>query len=140
MPRARAQTTRARYICSRVQVRRAWHVRVTVAVGAVFSVRSIQAAMAPLPRPTSASIVKERCRPRSISESSVSESVRLCDTHIPAYGRPISVVCNDIPRDIPERDPPRTYIRTHARTYVLCENRSPIQSLALMRSAIILDV
>ena len=42
------------------------------------------------------------------------------------------MVCNDIPRDIPERDPPRTYVRT----YVLCENRSPIQSLALMRSAI----
>ena len=36
------------------------------------------------------------------------------------------VVCNNIPRDIPERDPP----------YVLCENRSWIQSLTLMRSAI----
>jgi len=46
-------------------------------------------------------------------------------------------VCNDIPRDIPERDPPRTHVRTYVRTYVLCENRSPIQSLALMRSAII---
>ena len=55
--------------------------RVTIAVRAVFSFRSIQAAMAPLPRPTSASIVKERCRPRSISESSVSECVRLCDAH-----------------------------------------------------------
>jgi len=42
------------------------------------------------------------------------------------------MVCNDIPRDIPERDPPRT----HVRTYVICENRSSIQSLALMRSAI----
>ena len=35
---------------------------------------------------------------------------------------------NDIPRYIPERDP--------TRTYVLCENRSSIQSLTLMRSAI----
>ena len=91
--------------------------RVTIAVGAVFGVRSIQAAMAPLPRPTSASIVKERCRPRSISESSVSECVRLRDAHTPAYGRPISMVCNDIPRDIPERDPPRTYVCTHVHTY-----------------------
>jgi len=48
------------------------------------------------------------------------------------------MVCNDIPRDIPERDPPRTYVCTYVRTYVLCENRSPIQSLALMRSAIIM--
>jgi len=44
-------------------------------------------------------------------------------------------VCNDIPRDSPERDPPCTYVRT----YVLSENRSSIQSLALMRSAIRLD-
>jgi len=28
-----------------------------------------------------------------------------------------------------------TYVRTHVRTYVLCENRSSIQSLALMCSA-----
>jgi len=28
----------------------------------------------------------------------------------------------------------RTYVRTHVRTHVLCENRSSIQSLALMRS------
>jgi len=41
------------------------------------------------------------------------------------------MVCNDIPRDIPECEPPRTYVCT----YVLCENRSSIQSLALMRSA-----
>ena len=46
-----------------------------------------------------------------------------CVTHI----WPIPMVCNNIPRDIPERDPPHTY--------VLCENRSSIQSLALMRSA-----
>jgi len=38
-------------------------------------------------------------------------------------------VCNDLPRDISEHDPPRTY--------VLGENRSSIQSLALMRLAII---
>jgi len=34
----------------------------------------------------------------------------------------------------------RTYVRTHVRTYILCENRASIQSLALMRSAIVLDV
>jgi len=61
-----------------------------------------------------------------------------------AYTQALPMVCSDIPRDIPERDPPRTYVRTHVRTharthvrtYVLCENRSTIQSLALMRSAI----
>ena len=36
--------------------------------------------------------------------------------------------CNNIPRDIPEREPQCTYI--------LCENRSSIQGLALMRLAI----
>jgi len=39
------------------------------------------------------------------------------------------MVCNDIPRDIPERD-------HHVCTYILCENRSSIQSLPLMCSAI----
>jgi len=39
------------------------------------------------------------------------------------------MVCNDILRDIPERD-------HHVHTYVLCENRSLIQRLMLMRSAI----
>jgi len=92
--------------------------RVTIAVGAVFSVLSIQATMAPLPRPTSASIVKERVvRDQYLSRAYVSECVRLCDAHIPACGRPISVVCNDIPHDIPARDPPRTYVRTHVLTY-----------------------
>jgi len=56
-----------------------------------------------------------------------------CVTHISkSYGPYLYPVCNDIPRDIPERDLPRMYVRT----YVLYENRSPIQSLALMRSAI----
>jgi len=46
---------------------------------------------------------------------SVSECVRLCDTHmahtyIVPMVYPVFVwVCNDIPRDIPERDPPHTY-------------------------------
>jgi len=40
-------------------------------------------------------------------------------------------VCNDIPHDIPECDPPCMYVRT----YILCENRSSIQSLVLMWSA-----
>ena len=46
----------------------------------------------------------------------------------------IIMVCNNILRDIPERDPPRTYICT----YVLGENRSSIQSLAIMHSAMII--
>ena len=64
-----------------------------------------------------------------LSESSISECVRLCDAH----GLYLAMVCNNILRDIPERGPPRTYVRT----YILCENRSLIQSLALMYSAII---
>ena len=105
-------------------MRRAWHVRVTFAECrscSVFVVSKLR-----WPR----SIVKERCRPRSISESSVSECVRLCDAHIPAmaYGRLylwyVTTFCV-------------TYVRTHVRKYVPCENRPSIQSLALMRSAII---
>jgi len=45
-----------------------------------------------------------------LSESSISECVRLCDVH--NYGL-FHMVCNNIPRDIPERDPPRTYVHTH---------------------------
>ena len=45
---------------------------------------------------------------------------------------PIPMVYNDIPHDIPECDP----LRTYAPTYVLCENKSSIQSLLLMWSAI----
>jgi len=56
-----------------------------------------------------------------------------CVTHI----WPIPMVCNNILRDIPERDLPRMYVHTHVCTYVLCENRSSIQSLVLMRLAII---
>ena len=70
--------------------------------------------------------------------SSVSHELNLnvsdCVTHI--WPIPMPMVCNDILCDIPEHDPPRTYARMYARTYVLSENRSSIQSLALMRSAI----
>ena len=52
-----------------------------------------------------------------------------CVTHI----WPIPMVCNDILCDVPERDPPRTYVHTYSH-----ENRSSIQSLALMCSAAIL--
>jgi len=65
---------------------------------------SIQAAMAPS-SPTSISITKEH---RTVSESSVSECVRLCDAHIKSYGPYLYPVCNDIQRDIPECDPPHT--------------------------------
>ena len=44
----------------------------------------------------------------------------------------IPMVYNNILHDIPECEPPRTYVRT----YVVRENRSSIQSLVLMRSAI----
>ena len=71
---------------------------------------------------------------RTPSSVHLSECVRLCDTH--TCMAVWSMVCNNIPRDIPERDPPCTYACTHVRTYVLCENRSSIQSLVLMRSAI----
>ena len=67
-------------------------------------------------------------RPRLIYLSRVYLNVSDCVMHIWR----ITMVCNGIPREIPECDPPRTYVRT----YVLCENRSSIQSLALMRSAI----
>ena len=115
--------------------------RVTIAVGAVFGVRCIQAAMAPLqrrsrpPHPSSKNAV---VRDQYLSRAYL--NVRLSDAHIPAYGRLISMVCNDILRDIPERDPPRTYVRTHVCTYVLHENRSSIQSLVLMRSAITANI
>ena len=56
-----------------------------------------------------------------------------CVTHIWPN---IPMVCNDIQRDSPECDPPST----HVHTYVLCENRSSIQSLTLMCSAIIRNV
>jgi len=44
-------------------------------------------------------------------------------------------VCNDIPCDIPECNPTRTYVRT----YILGEDRSSMQSIALMHSAKILS-
>ena len=65
-------------------------------------------------RATSISIAKEHRHPWSISESSVSECVRLCDTHMVYI---YSMACNDILRDIPERDPPRMYVHTYVHTY-----------------------
>jgi len=103
--------------------------RVTFDVGSekLFGVCSIQAAVAPLrPRPPSPS--RQRTPSSAIYLSRAYLNVSDCVTHI----WPIPMVCNDIPHDIPERDPPGTYVRT----YVLCENRSSIQSLTLMRSAI----
>ena len=70
---------------------------------------------------------------RTPSSIHLSEGVRLCDTHMAV----LPMVCNNIPRDIPERDPPRMYARTYVHTYFV-KNRSSIQSLALMRSAIML--
>jgi len=77
--------------------------------------------------PTSISIVKECCYPY-IYLSRAYLNMSDCVTHI----WPIPMVCNDIRRDIPKHDPPPTYVRT----YILCENRSLIQSLALMCLAI----
>ena len=81
------------------------------------------AAMAPL-----------HCCPRPPSPSPIKEC-RAYRTVWCAYGLYLwpwvghMYVINDIPRDIPERD-------YYVRTYVLRENRSSIQSLALMCSAI----
>ena len=95
--------------------------RVTIAVRAVFGVRSIQAAMAPLHRQRTLSI-----------NICVSECVRLRDAHTLHmdmaglslwYATTFRVTFLSVTH--------------HVRTYVLCENRSSIQSLALMRSAII---
>ena len=68
------------------------------------------------------SIAKECCCPH-IYLSWAYLNVSDCVTHI----WPIPMVCNNIPCD-----PPRMYVCT----YVLCENRSSIQSLALLCSAI----
>ena len=83
------------------------------------------------------SIVKERCRPRSISESNVSECVRLCDTHIPAmpglylwYVTSFRVTFLSVTHHV------RTYVRTYVHTYfVRIDPR--FRALALMCSAII---
>jgi len=94
------------------------------AVRVVFSVRSIQAAMAPL------------LHRQYLSRAYL--NVSDCVTHISLhmaglylwYATTFRVTFLSVTHHV------RTYVRTHARTYVLCENRSPIQSLALMRSAI----
>ena len=82
--------------------------------------------MALRPRPPSPS-------PKNAERAYLNVSDCVAHTYIVPMVYPVFVwVCNDIPHDIPERDPPHMYVIT----YVLCENRSLIQSLALMRSAI----
>ena len=77
-----ADYARASYM--RVQVRHAWHVLRLL----LFGVCSIQAVLAPLrhrPRPPS----PKNAVVRDLSESSISECVRLCDAHMAytyAYG------------------------------------------------------
>ena len=91
--------------------------RVTFALGSrrekLFSVCSIQAAMAPprrSPRPPSL-LPKNAVRDQYLSRAYL--KVSDCVTHI----WPLPMVCNDIPCDIPECDPPRTYVRTYVHMY-----------------------
>ena len=79
---------------------------------------------------TSIYITKERHRPRSISESSIYECVKLCDAHI--YGLYLWYVMAFRMKFLSVTH----HVHTHIHTYILCENRSLIQSLVLMRSAI----
>ena len=121
----RAQTTCARVLYMRPGAGEARVARVTIVVGAVFSVCRTQAAMAPL---------KECCRLRSISESylNVSDYVTHTSLHMARlslwYATTFRVTFLSVTH----------HVRTCIRTYVLCENRSSIQSLVLMRSAIML--
>ena len=111
--------------------------RVTFAVGSgeaqsLFGVCSVQAIMAP-PHCYSLHLHCQRTAINCIYLSRAYLNVSDCVMHIwPSLWPWVRAhVCNDLLHDIPERDPPCTYIRM----YVLCENRSSIQSLALMRSA-----
>ena len=111
-----ADYVHASYMYMRVQARRAWYV--TFAVGRRCLQYPSRDGPAMPQSLTSISIAKKAVVRDQISESSISERVRLCDAHMA-----LPMVCNDIPCDIPERDPPRTY----TRTYILCDNRSSIQ-------------
>jgi len=120
-----ADYAHASYMRGRGQVRHAWHM-LHLLYEKLFGVCSIQAAMAPLrrrPRPPSPLPKNVVVRDLRRAYLNVSD----CVMHI--WPIPMPVVYNDIPRDIPERHPPCTYI--------FCENRSSIQRLTLMHSAII---
>ena len=114
---------RARHM--RVQVRRTWPVRVTFAVGSRPR-RSCLVFVVSKPRWPRCAVVPDihlhRQRALSsahLSESSISECVRLCDAHMAyTYG----LVCN-----IPDRDPPRTctYVRTYFVRIELNKHHSP---------------
>ena len=114
----------------RVEVRREWHL-LRLVQEKLFGVCSIQAAMPPLhhhPRPPSPS--PKNTVVRDLSELSISECVRLCDAHM-AYTYVWYITTFRITfLSVTHHVHTRTYIR------ILCENRSSIQSLSLMRSAI----
>ena len=82
---------------------------VTFAVEAV-SHNSPSAPSSRPPSPSSKNAVIYNQLHVHLSESSISECVRLCDAHM-AYVR------NDILHDIPESDPPCTYVRTYVHMY-----------------------
>ena len=113
-----------------VQVRRAWHM-LPLLQDKLLGVSSILAAMA-MPR---------RCpRPSSpLSMNAVRDqylSRPYLNVSDPVYGLHLWCVTTFRVTFLSVTHHVRTYVRTHIRTYVLCQNRSLIQSLALMRSAI----
>ena len=84
-------------------------------------------------------IIPDLHRQRTLSivhdlfESSVSEYVRLCDAHMAYICLSYMYVTTFRVTFLNKTH----HIRMHVRTYVLCENRSSIQSFALMRLPII---
>ena len=118
----------------RVQVRCAWHMLCLLQAGlgeAVWCQQYLSCDGPAVPSsPASISIAKECCHPPIyLSQAYLNVSDRM--THI-IMAYTIIMVCNNIPHDITECDTPCMYVCT----YVLSENRSSIQSLTLMRSAI----
>ena len=98
------------HLCLALVRRRAWHVLLLL-----YICRSCVRC------PSRDGPAASRCRPRSISESSVSECVRLRDAHTPAYGRPAYLFGM---QRLPEWHSawhswawPTTYVRTYVHTY-----------------------
>ena len=125
---------RVSYTCMWVQVRRAWHVlrllqaRRSCLVFVVSKLQWPRCAIIPdLHRQRTPSIVHD------LFESSVSEYVRLCDAHMAYICLSYMYVTTFRVTFLNKTH----HIRMHVRTYVLCENRSSIQSFALMRLPII---
>ena len=124
------------YVCASYMYAGAGEARMThVAFAAWEAVYSIQATMAPLrrrPWPLSQSPKK------SLSAINIwVERIWVCQTVWRTYGLYLWYVTTFRVTFLSVTHQVRTYVCTHVRTYVLCENGSSIQSLALMRSAII---